>query len=105
MILQQVAGIRNGARAANGGEGRMKATMILAIVGVVAVLGVAGAAVASGVTTDDVANALGMGSEHQHQWSHQWDWSYSGDIGDTPLSHYWNYTWDYNYNETCPTCA
>jgi hypothetical protein len=74
---------------------QMKTIVILAVVGIVAFVGIAGAAVAS----EPVADALGL--EGLHEWAHQHAWSWSGEGADMPHNYDYNYSYDYDC-ETCP---
>ncbi len=79
----------------------MKTTAILAVVGVVAVLAVAGLAVASSTNAGIFATQprdggysgghMGMGSGHMYEWQNEY--SYSDNPGSCPM-----YEWDHNYS-------
>ena len=72
---------------------QMKTIVIIAIVGIVAFVGVAGTAMAS----EPAADALGL--ECLHEWAHQHAWSWSGEGADMPHNYDYNYNYDY---DTCP---
>lgn len=87
----------------------MKRSVILALVGIAAVVAVAGAAVASGVGADVLSSkdkqCKGTGdktseSGNAHQWMHQYMWMYMNSTGICPLDYYWNYSWDYDYGSS-----
>ena len=75
----------------------MKTAVLFAIIGVVAVVGVAGAAVAS----EPVADAVGL--SNLYKWAHQHQWKWHGEGSDMPYNYDYNYSYDYDTNyETCP---
>jgi hypothetical protein len=89
----------------------MRTSMLLAVVGVVAVVAVAGAAVASGTMSGVLGlgksdtGEKGSGNGLMHQWSHSWEhaYKYAGNVSDCPIEHDWNYSYEYDYDyETCP---
>lgn len=87
----------------------MKTSVLLAIVGLVAVVAVAGTAVASGAVANEVgtqakgngSNSGHMGAGFMHQWMHSWQYQWNGTCIDCPHDYNWNYSYDYDY-ETCP---
>lgn len=83
----------------------MKNSVLFAIVGAVALVAIAGFAVASstsagmfGTQSGSGSGHMGMGGGMMHQWDNEYQngYNYSGTPGTCPMYHDWNYSYDHN---------
>jgi hypothetical protein len=104
----------------------MKTQVLLAALGAVAIVAVAGVVVASGTTSSvfglqprDTGGMGGMGDGHMYDWEgsryaddddrgghmHEWsrNYSYSESPDGCPMNNDWNYSYQYDYDSNnCP---
>ncbi|OGS42538.1 MAG: hypothetical protein A3K67_07655 [Euryarchaeota archaeon RBG_16_62_10] len=88
----------------------MQNSVLFAIVGAVALIAIAGFAVASstsggvfGMQSGSGGDHMGMGGDMDggmmHQWEREYQNNYSGAPGTCPMYNDWNYSYDY---DRCP---
>ena len=92
----------------------MKTSVLFAVIAAVAVLAVAGLAVASstgasiyssqtrsGTDNGMMGGGSGMMAGNMHQWGSEYQYQNSGSPGTCPMDYDWNHTYDYDENR-CP---
>lgn len=90
-------------------------TALAAVVGVAAVLAVAGLVMASGASTNGFSSRagdgsgfanghMGIGSGHMHEWWNQYQYRQSGDPDSCRMHYAWEWNYSYDYENGYPDC-